>query len=94
MVVEGHVDAVAAAAEGDAARELTGAYGVGEWVCVVRVVAAVSGVSAEVDDLVAGGLESCFDSFFHFETSVVAGHTYLFLLHYKCHISVVKVTIF
>lgn len=78
MLVERHVDALAAAADGNAGVALAALHGCCKRVSIVGIVAAIGAVGAEVLVLPAFGLEPLLHIFFQFVTSVVAGKTYQF----------------
>lgn len=85
VLVEGHVDAVAAAAEGYAATDLSCADGRCQRVSIVGVVATFGRMAAEVFDVVAGDHKSRFDGFFHGVACVVARHSDCLFVHFlKC----------
>ena len=76
VLVERHGHAFARAAEGDALRQLARLDRFGQRVGEVGVVDALGRVGAEIEHLIAHGVEVTHQEFFHFIARVVAGDTY------------------
>lgn len=72
VLVEGHGDTVAGAADGDAAAATATFHRFGAWVGIVGIVARGFGIGAEVLKLIAFGAEPQLDSFFELITGMVA----------------------